>query len=136
MNLIIQQETTGCAIASVANIVNLPYAQVQQRANALGIFASDTTLFSATKHIVKLLASYKLDTKEKIAFTSWQQLPDTALVALNYHQENNVFIWHWAVFKRQDQQELILDSAVVQQGIARQDLHNMHPKWFIQISAA
>lgn len=136
MNLIIQQETTGCAIASVANIVNLPYAQVQQRANALGIFASDTTLFSDTKHIVKLLASYKLDTKEKIAFTSWQQLPDTTLVALNYHQENNVFIWHWAVFKRQATQELVLDSSPVYKGIARTDLEHIQPQWFIQVSAA
>lgn len=45
---IIQEETTGCGIASVANVVGKSYAEMKALANSMGIYASDTSLWSDT----------------------------------------------------------------------------------------
>lgn len=35
--VVIQEETTGCGIACVANIIERPYADVKAKANSMGI---------------------------------------------------------------------------------------------------
>ena len=39
--VIIQEQETGCGLASVANLVGRSYAEVKAVANSLGIFAED-----------------------------------------------------------------------------------------------
>ena len=56
--VIIQEETTGCGIASVANIVGCTYAEVKSKANSMGIFADDKSLYSDTAYIRNLLNKY------------------------------------------------------------------------------
>lgn len=50
MTVIIQEEAAGCGIASVANILEKPYADVRAKANAMGIFANDSSLYSDTQY--------------------------------------------------------------------------------------
>lgn len=44
MEPVIQEELTGCGIAACATLAGVSYAEAQQKANALGIYATDTTL--------------------------------------------------------------------------------------------
>ncbi len=41
MKSVIQEEITGCGIASVANILGKNYSEMKSIANAVGIYASD-----------------------------------------------------------------------------------------------
>tara|TARA_R110001583_G_scaffold187126_1_gene348209 strand:- start:1 stop:213 length:213 start_codon:yes stop_codon:yes gene_type:complete len=54
---VIQEETTGCGIASVANIVGKTYPQMKAIANGMGIYASDKSLWSDTQYVRRMLAS-------------------------------------------------------------------------------
>ncbi|WP_432472994.1 hypothetical protein [Amphritea sp. HPY] len=135
MNVIIQQEETGCGIASVANIVGLSYAAVKARANAMGIFASDDSLYSDTGYVRRLLLEYGVQCSDsEIPFVSWQALPDTALLAIKHHYENGLPFWHWVVFKRVQGVPVVLDSAAYLDSNERTDFQAMQPKWFIGIS--
>ena len=53
--VIIQEETTGCGIASVANIIERSYAEVKAKANSMGIYANDESLYSDTTYVRSLL---------------------------------------------------------------------------------
>lgn len=48
MHPVIQEESTGCGIAASATLTQISYEQARQRAAALDIHASDTTLWSDT----------------------------------------------------------------------------------------
>ena len=123
------------AIGSVANIINLPYAEVKAKANAMGIFANDNTLFSDTQYVRNLLKEYGVQaSSNEIPFLSWEMLPDIALLSIKYHEENGCPFWHWVVFKREQGIPTVLDSAAYLDDNKRTDFQNMKPKWFIEIS--
>jgi len=73
--------------------------------------------------------------EEEICFESWSKLPDTALLAIKPHQENGVNYWHWVVFRRENKQSMVLDSASYLPSNIRTDFDNMHPKWFIAVES-
>ena len=135
VNVVIQEEKTGCGIASVANIVNLPYANVKSKANSIGIFAEDKTLYSDTGYVRRLLTEYNVKTSDKeLQFTSWDKLPDSALLSIKYHEENGVPFWHWVVFKRVNGSPVVLDSAAYLNENKRLDFDVMEPKWYIEVA--
>ena len=134
MKGVIQEEESGCGIASVANIVGLPYQEVKQKAKEMGIFAEDKQLYSDTEYISRLLAEYNIETsKKECAFTSWEHLPDLALLAVKYHKVENIPFWHWVVFKRIDSKITLLDSADTTNKNSRVDLLATKPEWYIQL---
>jgi len=47
----IQEEQTGCAIASAAAIAGISYEEAKKAANAMGIYAEDKSLWSDAGHI-------------------------------------------------------------------------------------
>jgi hypothetical protein len=47
---VIQEETTGCGIASAANILGKTYSEMKEVANSMGIFAEDESLWSDTQY--------------------------------------------------------------------------------------
>ena len=72
---VIQEESTGCGIAAVANILGKTYAQMKAIANAMGIYATDTSLWSDTQYVRRMLASAGVATSaDEIPFTSWGAL--------------------------------------------------------------
>ena len=135
MNVVIQEEKTGCGIASVANIIGFSYADVKSKANSIGIFAEDKILFSDTGYVRKLLTEYELEiSAEELDFTSWDKLPALALLSIKYREEDGVPFWHWVVFKRIDGQPIVLDSAAYLNENIRQDFDAMEPKWYIEVT--
>lgn len=131
---VIQEESTGCGIAAVANILGKSYAQMKAIANAMGIDATDTSLWSDTQYVRRMLASAGVTTSaDEIPFRSWDALPELALLSIKHHGEGAKDFWHWVVFKRVDGQPVVLDSASYLPSNIRTDFEAMQPKWFITV---
>ena len=134
---IVQEETSGCGIAAVANILGRTYAEMKAVANAMGIHAADKSLWSDTQYVRRMLSSAGVQTSaDELPFESWDALPDVALLSIKHHQEEGRNFWHWVVFKRIDGRRLVLDSASYLPSNIREDFHAMQPKWFIEIKSA
>lgn len=134
LKCVIQEETTGCGIASVANILGKSYSEVKAMANAMGIYAEDKSLWSDTQYVRKMLSRAGVETSSnEIPFESWNALPDLALLSIKYHQEDGKNFWHWVVFKRVGGEGFVLDSASYLASNIRTDFNEMQPKWFIEV---
>ena len=134
MKPVIQEEVTGCAIASAAAIAGLSYEAAKELANSMGIFAEDSTLWSATDCIRKLLSNLGIETStEETPFTDWDAVPDLALLATKWHMEDDTPYWHWAVFVRNASESFILDSNKSLKKNKRTDFGRIKPKWFITV---
>ncbi|MEH6491318.1 hypothetical protein [Halopseudomonas sp.] len=132
---VIQEETTGCGIAAVANILGKTYTQMRAIANGMGIYAADTALWSDTQYVRRLLADAGVATSPTEApFTHWQALPDLALLPIKHHQDGGKEFWHWVVFKREAGQPVVLDSASYLDENCRTDFDQMHPRWYIAVT--
>ena len=137
LNPVVQEEATGCGIASVANILGKTYAEMKAVANAMGIHASDKSLWSDTQYVRRMLSAAGVKTSaEELPFESWDALPDLALLSIKHHQEEGKNFWHWVVFKRVCDQLFVLDSASYLPSNIRQDFDAMQPKWFIEVENA
>ena len=131
---VIQEETTGCGIASVANILGKTYTEIKTAANSIGIYAEDKSLWSDKQYFRRMLSNSGVETSaEEYPFESWSALPDLALLSINYHQEEEKNFWHWVVFKREDGQSFVMDSASYLPSNIRKDFNTIHPKWFIEV---
>ncbi|WP_199722937.1 hypothetical protein [Pusillimonas sp. NJUB218] len=78
----------------MANISGLTYAQMKHIANAMGIHATDQSLWSDTQYIRRLLSARGFVTFDnEIPFESWDGLPDLALLSIKHYQENEGNFW-------------------------------------------
>ncbi len=134
MKPVIQLEKTGCGLASCAALAGISYARARQVANSIGIYADDPSLWSDTAHVRQLLEKLGISAgPNEIPFSSWQTLPDRALLAIKWHLEKSRPFWHWVVFLRQDGSSHVLDSKPSLKHHIRTDFGRMHPKWYIHI---
>ncbi|EGG99346.1 hypothetical protein imdm_1218 [gamma proteobacterium IMCC2047] len=137
LKVVIQEETTGCGIAAAANILGKSYVEMKATANAMGIHASDESLWSDTHYVRRLLSGAGVEvSKNEVPFECWDALPDLALLSIKHHQENGRNFWHWVVFKRVKGQPFVLDSASYLPNNIRQDFAAMQPKWFIEVKTS
>ncbi|MBA4501701.1 hypothetical protein [Marinobacterium marinum] len=131
---VIQEEETGCGIASVANILGKTYSEMKNIANAMDIYAEDKSLWSDTQYVRRMLLQAGVETSlDEIPFESWNTLPDLALLSIKHHWENGHNFWHWVVFMRVEGQGFVLDSASYLPSNIRTDFSEMQPKWFIEV---
>lgn len=132
---VVQLERTGCGIASVAALSGRSYPEMKSVANSLGIFAHDRELWSDTSYIRRLLDSvgWNADPGE-IPFSSWESLPDLALLSLKWHLDKGRPFWHWAVFVRESGEPFVLDSKKGLLRNLRTDFGRMRPRWTIRVT--
>jgi len=136
MKPVIQQELTGCGIASSAAIADVSYKKAKDVANGIGIYADDASLWSDTKHVCTLVEKLGFNTNGvKTPFKNWQSLPACALLATKWHKEQGKPYWHWAVFIRENNNEYVLDSKKALKTNKRTDFGRIKPKWFIKVNA-
>jgi hypothetical protein len=134
MKPVVQLERTGCGIASVAALADMRYRAMQRVANRLGIFADDPRLWSETGYVRRLLKEFGiLSVRTEVPFTSWEALPDHALLAIKWHRERGCPFWHWVVFWRGPYGSVVLDSKRALRRHMRTDFGRMKPKWFIPV---
>lgn len=135
MKPVVQLERTGCGIASVAALADVSYREMQRAASRLGIFTDDPRLWSKTDYVRRLLKEYGIrSARTEIPFTSWEALPDRALLAVKWHKEQNRTCWHWVVFWRGPRGPVVLDSKRALRRHVRTDFSRMKPKWFIPVN--
>lgn len=131
---VIQEEKTGCAIASAAVIAGISYPEAKKIANELGIFATNLALWSETNYIRRLLQKLGIKAaKIETPFKNWSSLPDCALLSIKWYLENGKPYWHWAVFVRDNRGEVVLDSKKALTTNTRTDFGRIKPKWYIKI---
>ncbi len=136
MKPVIQEEPTGCAIASAAAIAGITYQEAKRIANHIGICAEDSSLWSETNHIRKLLGKLGIETSSKeFPFTGWEGLPDCALLSIGWHEIDGRPYWHWVVFVRDNHGSHVLDSNKSLRRNIRTDFGRMKPKWYIEVIA-
>jgi hypothetical protein len=134
MKPVVQLEPTGCGIASVAALAGVSYRRVQGVANRLGIYADNPKLWSETGYVRRLLKQYGIrPARTEMPFTSWEALPDRALLAVKWHKERDRTFWHWVVFWRGPYGPVVLDSKYALCRHVRTDFGRMKPKWFIPV---
>ena len=135
MIAVIQEEETGCAIASSAAIAGISYEEARKIANGMGIYAEDPCLWSETNCIRRLLAKLGLKAGNKeIPFTNWESLPNCALLSIKWSLKNGQPFWHWVVFVRDGDRKYVLDSKKSLKSNSRTDFGRMKPKWFIEVN--
>ena len=136
MKAVVQQERTGCGIASVAALAGVSYSKAKARARRLGILAADPKLWSDTRYVRRLLAEFGLSTSAKERkFASWRDLPDLALLAIKWRRENGMAFWHWVVFVRENGSSYVLDPKKALKRNRRTDFGRMKPRWSIEVHA-
>ena len=135
MEPVIQEEISGCGIASCAALAGITYEAAKAKANALGIFASDPTLWSETKHVRLLLKDLGISvSQQETEFESWDDLPDKALMAIKWRLEKGQPFWHWVVFVREGGEAQVLDSKKALKSNIRRDFWRMKPRWYIAVT--
>lgn len=134
MKPVIQQDPTGCGIACVAMLAGASYAAVKDVAENLGIRSDDPALWSGTERVRRLLRHYDIRAAAtESPFTNWEALPETALLATNWHLHQGLPHWHWTVFTRTAERPLVLDPKAALKQHRRSDFGRIRPKWFIAI---
>ena len=134
MKPVVQKDVTGCGIASVAVLAGVNYRQAKTIANRLGIFAADERLWSETIHVRRLLRHFGLRAlPRERPFTTWNSLPQLALLAIKWKKIRGRPYWHWVVFHRGETGPVVLDSKPTLRRHLRNDFGRMKPKWFIEI---
>ncbi|WHZ16248.1 MAG: hypothetical protein OJF52_003097 [Nitrospira sp.] len=135
MKPVVQEERTGCGIASVAAIAGLSYARAKAMAASLGISAQDRRLWSETAPVKRLLAQFGIRTARGTRpFRAWSDLPDCALLAIKWHLEGGRPFWHWVVFVRKNDRRYVLDSKAALKTHVRTDFRRMKPAWFLSVT--
>ena len=135
MKAVIQEDRTGCAIASVAVLTGRAYPSVKDAATKLGIDVSDSRLWTNTGHMRNLLEFFGIAAGQaEEPFVSWDELPDRALLAIKWHREPTGPAWHWVVFIRERTGSVVLDSKRGLRTNRRTDFGRMKPKWFIRLA--
>ncbi|MET0103972.1 MAG: hypothetical protein ABW072_02380 [Sedimenticola sp.] len=135
MKPVIQEEATGCAIASAAAVAGITYKTAKRVAKGIGIVASDQSLWSSTDPVRRLLRELDVEVdKVERPFNGWDLLPDCALLSIKWHLEDGRPFWHWVVFVREGARQYVLDSKKGLKCNLRTDFGRMKPKWYIEIT--
>ena len=134
MNPVVQEDVTGCGIASVAALAGVTYKQVKAVAARLGIEIRDARLWSDTNFVRTLLKQYGIEAEsQEQPFRSWKALPSLALLAIKWHRKGDQAFWHWVIFRRGPDRDVVLDSKQSLKHHVRTDFGRIKPKWFIMI---
>lgn len=134
MKAIIQEDVSGCGIASVATLTGLSYQQVRKEAMNLGISVTDSGLWSDTAFIRTLLQHFDIEAHSKERpFQSWKMLPPLAMLAIKWKQNGGHAFWHWVIYWQSPKGPVVLDSKRSLKNNVRTDFGRIKPKWFLPI---
>lgn len=135
MTPVVQEDMTGCGIASVAALAGVTYQHAKAVAARSGIQVTDSRLWSGTDFIRILLKQYGIQAKpHEQPFRSWETLPPLALLAIKWHRKGHQAFWHWVIFRRGPEGPVVLDPKRFLKNHVRTDFGRIKPKWFITIT--
>jgi hypothetical protein len=123
MKLVNQLDTNGCGIACVACILGLSYTKTKQSFLDMKNSKPYTTGYDLIR-LIKESSAYK--TGRVIDVDNWKDIPDLAIVGINYNKR--IHNWHWVVFNKSENR--FYDSAYPK---PRHDFGRVHPFCYIAI---
>jgi len=136
MKPVVQEDVTGCGIASVAALAGVTYKQVKTVASRLGIQVDDSRLWSDTAFVRTLLKQYGIEAApQEQPFRSWKTLPPLALLAIKWHRTGKQAFWHWVIFWQGPERDVVIDPKRSLKHHVRTDFGRIKPKWYITIDA-
>lgn len=144
-----QEHVLGCGLACVAMIANCSYYEVKYDYDEL--FGAPERVYNKVRRrtaldygttasdLRNLLKIYDIQSYKRFRkFKSWDDLPNTAILAVNYREFENYTAWHWVVFDRES--NAVYDPWVSEQqkkvGIKqniRKDYKRMNPRMYLGI---
>ena len=131
---VIQEDITGCAIATAATLARISYEEAKKSADSLNINIHNPTLWSSTQNMRRLLAELDINVNDKEhPFTTWDALPNRAILAIKWHLEKGIPHWHWVTFVREGENMIVLDPKKALKTNLRTDFGRIKPKWFIEV---
>lgn len=134
MRPVVQEDRTGCGLASVAALAGVSYPQVKRVAGQLGIDVLDSLLWSDIKYIRTLLTYYGLSASPQTTpFKSWNHVPSPALLAIKWHRHHHRAFWHWVIFWEGPEGPIVLDPKRELHTNLRTDFGRIKPKWYLTI---
>jgi ABC-type bacteriocin/lantibiotic exporter with double-glycine peptidase domain len=138
LKIVIQEDPTGCGIACAAMLAGLTYREMKKAAAAIGVTPEHPALWETTRPMIALLEQFGMrPAKQEIEFSTWNELPRLALLAIKWHlAPTGTPAWHWVVFRRDPPEAIVLDPASSLAKNIRTDFGRMNPKWFIKIPSS
>jgi hypothetical protein len=134
MEPVIQEDPSGCGIASAAALAGMEYQAMKLIAAGLGVVPEDGALWSSTGPMLKLLSSVGLSLSLPPApFVDWASLPSPCLLAIKWRVERRGPAWHWVVFCRDHDDAYVLDPKRSLKTNKRRDFGRMKPMWLIAV---
>lgn len=135
MNVVVQEDATGCGIASVATLTGISYQEVRKEAMNLGISVTDSRLWSDTAFIRILLKHFDIEVHSKERpFQSWKTLPSLAMLAIKWNHNGKQAFWHWVIYWQSPKGPVVLDSKESLKSNVRTDFGKIKPKWFLTVT--
>lgn len=132
MRRVKQEDPTGCGLACIAMLADSTYAHVKNLAIEQLGFDNSGTLYTGTKHLRDLANNFKIGLgKKRRKFKAFNDLPEIAILAINYKEESNT--WHWVVYRRTSNDEFVYDPKKKIKSNKRRDFGRIKPKWFLPI---
>lgn len=129
-----QEDITGCAIACTAWITGNSYDVVKTTTEKIGISITNPKLWSDINPVRTILTEFGITlSANPTEFTGWQFLPETSLLAVKYHLENEIPHWHWVVAVKTTNEAFVMDPKKALRTNIRTDFGRMKPKWYWQI---
>lgn len=132
MRRVKQGDPTGCGLACIAMITNNDYNKVRALAvRELG-FDDSGTFYTNTKHLRDLANNFQIELgKKRRQFKSFERLPDTAILAINYKEELDT--WHWVVYHRTSTDQFVYDPKKNIKTNKRRDFGRIKARWFLPV---
>lgn len=130
MERILQEDASGCGIACIAMLADRPYQKVRQLAvDHLGYHKTSKEFYTGTRELKQLgkLLNLKIGYR-CIPFRDYSKVPGLAILAVNFSE--NTGLWHWVVFRRDQDGPYVLDPLRRVKKTRRTDFGRMKVGWW------
>lgn len=134
MHRIVQEDPTGCGLACVAMLSNTTYKKVRKAALEIDLLKG-RTLYTSAKDLHNLAKKFDLSLgQRRRKFKSFDALPDTAILAINYRPKTGS--WHWVVYHRNSKDEYVIDPMRTVKTDKRKDFKRLQnkTKWWVEVN--
>ena len=127
-----QEDPTGCGLACIAMLAGFDYKAVRELAIEKLGFDDSGTFYTDTKDLRGLASIFNIELgKRKRRFKSFGELPEIAILAINYKEDSDT--WHWVVYRRTSNDEFVYDPKTKIKTDKRQDFYRINAKWFLPV---
>lgn len=114
-------------------LADTDYSSVRKLAVKQLGFDDSGTFYTGTKHLKDLGKNFNIELgKKRRQFKSFQELPDMAILAINYKEYSDT--WHWVVYRRTSNDEFVFDPKKNIKTNKRRDFGRINARWFLPVT--